>query len=181
MPVKGKAWWRVDIGTYCGWLPGDKRGFRSHDHNIHSSGDYKNPPLPEEHEGLRNYHENRSPEPIDIPRELRLIVARAIAETLKREGHQVLVVSCADRHAHIVAELPIELREFNKAIGRAKAMSSLAIRKWLPGRVWAHDDAHDMLDNRSYQLNAYRYVRNKQGPEAAVWCQDGLRREAVKD
>src|SRR5687768_18482511 len=104
MPVKGRAWWRVDISTYCSWLPGDDRGFRSHDHNIHSSGDYKNPPPPEEHEGLRNYHEARSPEPITIPRELRLRVATVIAETLIKDGHRVLVVSCADRHAHIVPE-----------------------------------------------------------------------------
>ncbi|MGB7159227.1 MAG: hypothetical protein WBD40_14255 [Tepidisphaeraceae bacterium] len=181
MPQKGRAWWRVDIGTYCAWLPGDHRGFRSHDHNIHSSGDYKNPPPPEEHEGLRNYHEEHSPDAVEIPRELRLLVATVIAQRLIRLGYRVLVVSCADRHAHIVAELPIDLRAFNKAIGDAKCFSSLAITKWLPGRVWAHDDKHDMLDNRSYQVNAYKYVRNKQGPQAAVWCQNGLRREAMKD
>ena len=67
MPKRGLAWWRVDIGTYCGWLPGSDRGFRSHDHGIHSSGHYKNPPPPEEHEGLRNYHEDRSPEAVTIP------------------------------------------------------------------------------------------------------------------
>jgi hypothetical protein len=181
MPTKGKAGWRVDIGTFCSWLPGDQRGFRSHDHNIHSSGDYKNPPPIDEHEGLRDYHEDRSPKPIDLPRALRLRVAAAIAGALMKGGHRVLVVSCADRHAHIVSELPVDLRAFNKAIGDAKARSSLAIRRWLPGRVWAHDDKHDMLDTRSYQLNAFRYVRNKQGPKAAVWCGDGLRREAVKD
>ncbi|MDQ3439642.1 MAG: hypothetical protein M3478_04770, partial [Planctomycetota bacterium] len=155
--------------------------FRSHDHNVHSSGDYKNPPPPDEHEGLRDYHEERSPEPIDIPRDLRLRVATVIAETLIKAGHRVLVVSCADRHAHVVAELPIDLRAFNKAMGDAKARSSLAIRKRLPGRVWAHDDKHDMLRSRSYQVNAYKYVRNKQGPRAAVWCQDGLRRDASRD
>ena len=181
MPAKGKAWWRVDIGTLRAWLPGDERGFRSHDHTIHSSGDYKNPPPTDEHEGLRAYHEGGSPGAIEIPRELRLRVATAIATALLNGGHRVLVVSCADRHAHIVSELPIELRLFNRAIGDAKARSSLSIRKWLPGRVWAHDDKHDMLRTPRYQLNAFRYVRNKQGARAAVWCGDGLRREAVKD
>ena len=113
-----------------------------------------------------------------IPRDLRLIVATVIAETLIALGFRVLVVSCADKHAHIVAELPIDLKAFSRAMGKAKSKSSLAIHDRLPGRVWAHDDKHDMLRVRSYQLNAYRYVRNKQGRKAAVWCCDGLRKEA---
>jgi hypothetical protein len=162
-------------------LPGDHRGFRSHDHDIHSSGDYKNPPPPEEHEGLRDYHARNLPGPVEIPRALRLTVATVIAERLIKLGFRVLVVSCAERHAHIVAELPIDLRKFNQVIGDVKCRSSIAITKQCPGRVWAHDDKHDMLDNRRYQVNAYKYVRNKQGPRAAVWCIDGLRREARRD
>jgi REP element-mobilizing transposase RayT len=181
MPRKSHAWWRVDIGTYCSWLPGDKRGFRSRDHDIHSSGDYKHRPPPEEHEGLRDYHEEHTPGAIVIPRDLRLIVASVIAEILLSMNFRVLVVSCADKHAHIVAELPIDLKHFNRVIGRAKAMSSAAIRERLPGRVWARDDKHDMLRTRSYRHNAYLYVRNKQGPQAAVWCFDGIKREAMKD
>ena len=181
MPAKGKAWWRVDIGTYCSWLPGDRRGFRNRDHRIDSSGDYKNPPPPQEHEGLRNYNEARCPGPVVIPRHIRLKVATKIAEVLLSAGHRVLVVSCADRHGHIVAELPIDERAFNHAVGIAKCRSSGAARSVLPGRVWGRDDKHDMLHDRAYQLNACRYVRNKQGPRAAVWCVDGLRREAVKE
>jgi REP element-mobilizing transposase RayT len=175
------AWWRVDIGTYRSWLPGDERGFRSHDHGIHSSGDYKHPPPEEEHEGLREYHEAESQDSIRIPRDLRLVVATVIAEVLVVAEFRVVVVSCADKHAHIVAELPTDLKDFNRLIGRAKAKSSLAIRKRLPGRVWAHDDKHDMLRNRAYQVNAIKYVRDKQGAGAAVWCLDGLRREARRE
>jgi hypothetical protein len=181
MPVKGKAWWRVDIGTYCSWLPGDERGFRNRDHRIHSSGDYKHRPAPEEHQGLRNHNRERCPEPVAIPRDLRLKVATKIAEVLLRLGHRVLVVSCADRHGHVVAELPIDEREFNRVVGTAKCQSSSAIRKALPGRVWGRDDKHDMLKDRPYQINAVKYVRDKQGRQAAVWCVDGLRREAKKE
>jgi REP element-mobilizing transposase RayT len=113
-----------------------------------------------------------------IPRELRLIVATVLAEVLISLGFRVLVVSCADKHAHIVAELPIDLKAFNRAIGKAKSRSSLAITEQLPGQVWAHDDKHDMLRTRAYQINAVRYVRDKQGRKAAVWCGDVLRREA---
>jgi hypothetical protein len=181
MPRKGLAWWRVDIGTYCAWLPGDERGFRSHDHTIHSSGDYKRPPPADEHEGLRDYHEDRSPSAVRIPRDLRLAIATVIASRLMKLGFRVLVVSCADKHAHIVAELPIGVRAFNKAIGDAKCRSSVAVTSRLRGRIWAHDDKHDMLRSRAYQVNAYKYVRNKQGRGAAVWCGDGLRREARRD
>jgi hypothetical protein len=179
MPHPGKAWWRVDIGTYRSWLPGSARGFRSHDHRIHSTGDYRNPPPQHEHAGLRRYHQSHSSSAILIPRELRLIIATSIAEVLRSAGHEVIVVSSADQHAHIVAELPVDKRRFNQLIGTAKCRSSLTVRKWLPGRVWGHDDRHDMLRTRSYQLNAFRYVRDKQGRQAAVWCIDGLRREAL--
>ena len=61
MATKGKAWWHTQFSNYCAWLPGDERGFRNRDHRIDSGGDYKNPPPPEEHEGLRRYYKNRHP------------------------------------------------------------------------------------------------------------------------
>ena len=178
MPTPGKAWWHTQFSTYCAWLPGDDRGFRSRDHRIDSSGNYKKPPPTEEHEGLRRYHKRRHPHPVKIPQGLRPKVATKIAESLLAAGHRVLVVSVAERHAHAVNELPIDERAYNRAVGQAKCDSSRSIRKRLPGRVWARDDRHDHLGDRPYQVNAFKYVRNKQGPTAAVWCYDGLRREA---
>lgn len=179
----GFAWWHVQVGTYCSWLPGDKRGFRSHDHAIHSSGDYKAPPPKGEHAGLRKYHKERHPEPRVIDRAYRLRVATTIAETLIAEGIVVLVISVADKHAHLVAQLPTDLKRFNQLIGGAKAKSSAVIPKsgWASPTLWAHDDNHKMLRDRAYQLNAYLYVRNRQGPTASVWCFDGLRRGATRD
>src|SRR5437867_9298712 len=66
MPAPQRAWWHSQFSTYCAWLPGDKRGFRSGGHRIHSSGHYKKPPLAEEHAGLREYHQQRHPEPLEI-------------------------------------------------------------------------------------------------------------------
>jgi hypothetical protein len=51
------------LNARCSWLHGDKRGFRSREHRMQSSGDYKHRP-PEEHAGLRKYHEHRSSEPV---------------------------------------------------------------------------------------------------------------------
>jgi hypothetical protein len=49
MPLPGMAWRHLVIFTHNSWLPGDPRGFRSQNHKILSSGDYKNPPPPGEH------------------------------------------------------------------------------------------------------------------------------------
>jgi hypothetical protein len=57
-------WRHIVCNTKCSWLPGDDRGFRSREHRIHSSGDYKNPPPKNEHEGLRRYQEEKSGETV---------------------------------------------------------------------------------------------------------------------
>src|SRR5205823_12390910 len=137
----------------CAWLPGDVRGFRSDHHRIHSSGDYRNPPSPFEHEGLRRYHQQRHSEPVKIPRDQRTIVARAIAESLISLGFIVWVVSVSATHAHIVAELPQDLREYNRVLGKAKSDSSRAVKKALPGQVWARKDKHKLLRDERYRQN----------------------------
>lgn len=97
-------------------------------------------------------------------------------------GFDFRVVAVANRHAHAVARLPWDERQYNDVIGKAKSASSRAIRKELPGQVWARGDRHDLIgDDDAYFDNATGYVRDRQGPKAAVWCADGLRREAMKD
>lgn len=66
MPRPGKRWRFVTVGTLNAWLPGDPRGWRSRHHKRHSSGDYKNPPPPGEHEGLYRYCKQRSGKPVVI-------------------------------------------------------------------------------------------------------------------
>lgn len=169
MPRPGLRWWHVMIGTYCAWLPGDNRGFRSKKHKIHSSGDYKNPPPPDEHTGLRRYHEERHPEHVKVPRELRQLVADKVAEVLRDLGYRVLIVSVSGKHAHILAELPLELPEFNRIIGVCKNKSSRAIKKECPGRVWARGDTHKLVKDQVHRKNVYKYLRDDQGPGAACW------------
>lgn len=181
MPTKGKRWWHIQFGTYYWWIPGDERGFRSKDHRIHSSGNYKNRPPKEEHKGLRGYYKSRGVKPVRIPRELRLLVAMVIARVLLADGHRVLVVSVGAFHVHAVAELPVDRGEYNQIMGKAKSDSSRAVKKMLPGRVWARGDRHDLIDNRDYQRNCFYYVRDKQGPTAAVWCGNGKHREAERE
>jgi hypothetical protein len=93
-------WRHVVISTLNSWLPGDPRGFRSRDHKVHSSGDYKNPPPTGEHEGLYNYSKEISGSPVVIPRHLREAAGRAIRRKLKKRNLRVLAVSVAGMHAH---------------------------------------------------------------------------------
>ena len=77
--------------------------------------------------------------------------------------------------AHAVTRVSHRSRD---AIARPCAASK-AITDILPGRVRARGDKHDMPRDDGYRENVYGYVRDRQGPKAAVWCLDGLRREAL--
>jgi mRNA-degrading endonuclease toxin of MazEF toxin-antitoxin module len=111
-----------------------------------------------------------------------LVVANALMKALTDAGHRVMVVAVATTHAHAVVELPIDLRAYNRALGKAKCDASRAIRKAIPGRVWARRDKHRMLRSFDARSVAYKYVRDDQGPSAAVWCADPkYTREALID
>lgn len=86
MPAPGMRWRHLILNTRCTWLHGDERGFRSRGHRIHSSGDYKDPPPPDEHEGLRRYHQTRSGEPVIIPAVARALAGPAFVARLRKEA-----------------------------------------------------------------------------------------------
>src|SRR3954463_7947958 len=163
-------WRHITINTHGSWLHGDSRGFRSRDHRIHSSGDYKNPPPADEHEGLRRYHKARHPHPIEIPYRLRRLVAQTIAQVVVELNYPILIVTVSAKHAHVLAKLPLDLREFNRIIGLCKNRSSRAISRQLPGRVRARGDKHKLVRNRAHRKNVYLYLRDDQGPGAVAWC-----------
>lgn len=167
MPVEGKQWWHVIISTYNSWLPGDARGFRSRDHKIHSSGDYKAPPPKEEHEGLRKYHEQKADEPVVIPEEAKETVGRAILAKLEKLEHRCLALSVASTHSHWLVELPEDEKTVRKIVGECKTKSSHAIREVLPGKVWAFRGKFIRVKNRKHHQNTYGYIRGQD--DAWIW------------
>src|SRR5436309_758806 len=102
MPKPHMRWWHVIFNTRCTWLPGDKRGFHNRGHRIHSSGDYKNPPPENEHEGLRRYNQKRASKPVIIAPQFRHEIGRHVIEFLTAHGYRVLTVSVSDEHVHIL-------------------------------------------------------------------------------
>src|ERR1051325_3887554 len=149
MPQPGKLWRHVVIGTHNSWLPGDPRGFRTEDHKIHSSGDYKNPPPVGEHAGLFKYSKRISGAAVVIPTELRETVGRAIVAKLQQEHHRVLAVSVSGMHSHWLVELPDDMPTIWKIIGQCKSASSHAVRKQLPGRVWARQGNPKRINDKA--------------------------------
>lgn len=157
------------ISTHSSWLPGDKRGWRSRDHRIHSSGDYKNPPPPDEHDGLLRYNQSRSAKTAIIPQKCRHVIGKCIVDHLVAQNYRVLVSSVSGMHAHVLVELPESLSQVRRIIGVCKAKSSGAVRKILPGKVWAERGKYLWVKNREHLLDAFHYIRDKQGPRAWVW------------
>jgi REP element-mobilizing transposase RayT len=158
------------IGTYASWLPGDERGFRNRGHRIHSSGDYRHPPPTEEHQGLRRYNVARAGKMVKIPLTERKRLAAVIACLLTESGCRVLVVSVSMCHAHVLAEMPLDLPAFDKLVGRVKTKSSRALKDVLPGRVWSRGDKHILVDSDAQLDEEYDYIRNRQGKWARSWC-----------
>ena len=106
---------------------------------------------------------------MEIPIEQRQRFARIIARLLIEAGYRVLVVSVSDCHVHILAELPIDLREYNKLIGWLKTKSSRALKDVLPGRMWSRGEHHVLVKDDAHREEEYGYVKDRQGPGARAW------------
>lgn len=174
MPVPGKRWRLVTISTYGAWLPGDERGFRTRHHKIHSSGDYKHRPPAGEHAGLHRYAQRISGPAVIIPKASRRAVGLALIAKLSKLDHRLLAVSVSGMHAHLVVELPDDVKAIRKVLGECKTVASHAIRNVLPGRVWGRDGDYEPLDDARHHLEGYRYVLKQHG--AWVWSFKGWER-----
>jgi REP element-mobilizing transposase RayT len=157
------------VNARCSWLHGDERGFRSREHRIHSSGDYKHRPPPEEHAHLRAFHKERSDDSGRFSAELRPVVARAFVEKLRSLDFQVIAVSCGEKHVHAIAELPHDLEQIRRIVGKCKQLASHRVRARLPGSVWSDGGEYKWINGPSHLRNAYEYVRTKQEAGAVVW------------
>ncbi len=170
MPLPGKRWWHLVLHTRGSWLHGDPRGFRSRDHRLHSSGDYKRPPPPDEHAGLRAYHRGRSAPPVVLSPSLRSRVGLTLRRKLQRQRHEALAISVGPTHAHLLAELPESYQAALTLSASWKQASSHAVRDELPGRVWAEGGKPIPIRNHAHQREVFDYIVDHARKEGAwVW------------
>jgi REP element-mobilizing transposase RayT len=167
MPRPGMCWRHVVLGTLNSWLPGDERGFRTRDHKLHSSGDYKSPPPPDEHAGLHRYAKKASGEPVIIPVSIRKVVGETILQHFEKAELRVLAIAVAGMHTHILVELPEDKKAAKQIVGRCKMKASHKIREQLPGRVWAAGGSLRRIRTVEYQRRAYRYILRQS--DAWIW------------
>ena len=157
------------VNTCCTWLHGDERGFRSRGHRIHSSGDYRNPPPSDEHAGLRGYHERGSRDPVRFDLAIRILILGAFVRKLRLLGHRVIAASVGEKHLHVLAELPHDLDEIRRIMGKCKQRASHAVREALPGSIWSEGGEFKWIKDNAHLHNAYNYIRTKQEPGTVVW------------
>jgi len=173
MPKPGLKWRHIALNTHNSWLPGAPRGFRSYEHKIHSSGDYKTPPPPGEHAGLNLYSRIISTEPVKIPDDFKRTVGVAILRKLRKLEYRCLVISVGAMHCHFQAELPDDLPKIRQIVGQCKTVSSHAIRDVLPGRVWGRDCSKTPIDDPEHHRNVFYYILGQE--DAWKWSyRDGI-------
>jgi hypothetical protein len=165
----GKKWRHVIINTKSSWLHGDERGFRNRGHRIHSSGDYKHRPPKGEHLGLNGHMLGKSRAEIHLDPKLRPVIGRALIASLQGMGHQVLTVAVTKVHAHFLVELPDNILKIKAIVGEAKRKASRAVKRELPGSIWAEGGTYKPIKSRGHQRSAYKYILCDQGPGAWTW------------
>jgi len=188
MPRSGRLWRHVIINTRCTWLHGDPRGFRSREHRIHSSGDYRNPPPKGEHAGLHQFQRDQTRDEVRIGRSDRAIIGREIVRYLQTEGFRTLAIAVTKVHTHLLVELPGALGEVKTIIGSAKKRSSRAMKQTLHGSIWAAGGKYKRVLESSHLENAFKYILYDQGGDAWTWSyrdgtlegQSGRRRSDVR-
>ena len=175
MSLPGTWWYHVTINTVGSWLPGDPRGFRSRGHRIHSSGDYKSPPPPGEHEGLFAYSKRICPNAVTILASARGSAGGAIVRKLEEQQRRLLAVSVGGHHAHLLAELPREEQERWDVLRDCKRASSHVVRKELSGRVWGGRGKLIAVKDRAHHQRVYEYILRHASERAWVWSfRDGV-------
>ena len=169
MPRSGFIWRHVIVSTHNAWLPGDARGWRSRDHRLHLSGDYRNPPPKREHAGLRRYARSINGPPVAVPCSVRPIIGARLLQSLHEHDVRVLVIAVAGMHAHALAELPEDRSAAGAIVGQAKNFASRNVRRLMPGTIWAAGGFFKPVRDRAHQRNVFRYIRDQQGDGAWVW------------
>jgi REP element-mobilizing transposase RayT len=152
------------------WIPADERGFRSRGHRIHSSGDYRDPPPPDEHEGLR-YHVKGTMKgkAVTLRKDQRGVVGAAFVHKLLRLGCEVIILACGPTHLHALISPTDE--PIDRQIGKAKQFASLKCPN-RRGQLWGENCEARAVEGREHARELFSYIRDHVDEGAWVWRVD---------
>jgi REP element-mobilizing transposase RayT len=166
----------IVINTHSTWLHGDRRGFRSREHRIHSSGDYRNPPPRGEHASLHAYQLEHSAPPTFLPSDAFALIGNAIVENLTSRGHVVQAASVNPTHSHQLVSLPNDFDQIKVIIGWSKRFATRAARQQFEvlrdTEIWAEGETIKPINDESHRSNARDYILTKQGADAWTWTHE---------
>jgi REP element-mobilizing transposase RayT len=150
------------------WIPGDQRGFRSREHRIHSSGDYRHPPPPDEHERLRYHVQSRmNGKPVRLTTSQSAEVGAAFVCKLQKMDCTVIILSCGPTHVH--ALLSASEQDVEKQVGKAKQFASLKCSGH-SGQLWGAGCAIGAVENIRHARRVFAYIRDHEKKERAwIW------------
>jgi hypothetical protein len=159
------------------WLPGDERGWRSRDHKVHSSGDYRHPPPAGEHDGLRTWTERAMRgKPIRLRKCEYPMLGMAFVYKLHALGGRVRCLECGPTHVHVLYDS--NGADAKSELAKAKQFASLKLTT-RAGRIWARDASVDQVRNVQHARRLWVYIlKHAQKEGAWTWRYD--RDEIVK-
>jgi REP element-mobilizing transposase RayT len=165
-------WYHITIHVYGSWLRGDPRGWRSRHHREHVDGDYNNPPPKGKYDNLYELSKAlMKRDPVRIERELRQFVADAIAEKLRQDNIEVLIVSVDGKHIHVLARFPAH--NPRHWIGRAKKHASHSVRqqglRTEKGGLFAKRCHPKPIEDRKHEVKVFGYILDHIERGARVW------------
>lgn len=159
--------WVHAIVTLRGWwLPGDPRGFRSRDHRIHSSGDYRNPPPKGEHTGLYALNRARSTKAPELTPAERESVAEVFIERLTPAPWSLLALACGAGHLHALFRAPGT--DAARILGQCKRIASYRLER-NAGRLWGRGAGIDRIASADHWRAVERYILAHRREGAVVW------------
>jgi len=149
------------------WILGDERGFRSRDHRIHSSGDYKNPPPPAEHEGLRRWvQSNMKGGAVTLTVEQRAAVGAAFVKKLQRMRCAVFILGCGPTHLHVLFEATED--DMKRQLGKAKQFASLKCPNH-SGQLWGESCEAIAVNDDEHAVEVFGYIDDHRDEGAWIW------------
>jgi len=157
--------------TYCTWLPGDPRGFRTRHHREHVEGDYKSPPPKGKYDQRhRKSKDLMNREPVYLTPLQRTRAVEEFIRSLQKRNVETICLSIDRVHFHVLARFPDH--DPRKWIGIAKKESSHYLKQQAlapVGGLWATRFECIPIADRSHQLEVVPYILKHKKKGGAIW------------